>query len=513
MELTLSEIVALGTEILRRGELLRFSAGGESMYPSIRDGDVLTIKPVHPSLLRVGEVVFCKTASQAVAHRLVWAKRNGRGFFLLQGDRNMRPDPPVRADQIMGRVVELSRDGRIIRLDRPGRRLVGLAVAASSPIRPILYPVLRRAVGWLFRGPKLLPVEEVLLLLCRTDLTSREMDQIGKRLGQVDWDKLMLKATLHGVAPTVYLHLRRLRQPLPGDVRARLRHLYISNLLHNLRLKARLEEVVSLLNTKGVWPIPLKGVFWAEHLHGDIGLRPSSDIDLLVRRADLPLVMREVRRAGYEPLSQYPEKFIHELLRHQAFVRRDSPLDGVCLEIHWSFFPRLLREFDMSRVWRDSIPTRVGDLRILTLSPEHTLLYLAIALKLHAYIGLKLFADVCRFLRVEKRIEWDRLVEEAEENGQRVGLYYALKFARDLLGAVVPGKVLIELCPSLLQRLLVPLVLNRRTVLRPVRKRLRRAYWDLVRLVTADDPLAMMATLGRALLFHPEEVWARQQIF
>ncbi len=483
------------------------------MYPSIRDRDILIVRPVHPSELRIGEVVFYTTASKAVAHRLISARRGAAGrTFLLQGDRSVRPDPPIRGDQILGRVVEVSRKGRKIQLETSERRFSGLLWALTTSIRPLLYPFLRRARGAVSRQVEFLPIERLLLLLAKTGLEEREMDEMVRLVHLVDGEELIQKTILHGVAPAAYLHLKKLNRIIPEAILARFRQIYLSNLRHNLKLRAELRKIVSLLNGRGIEPIPLKGVFLAEHIHKDLGLRPSSDLDLLVRREDLPLVIRELHAAGYGPSSSYSERFIQRFLRHQAFVRRDSPSNGMCVEVHWNFFPRLLTEFDISRVWRNSISKRLGNARLLTLSPEDTLLYLAITLRLHGYIGLKLFADLCQLLRVEDRIDWDHVIREAENNQQRVGLYYALRFAKDLFAAEVPERITARLGPSPFHKGLISLILNQRKILRPVRGRLRKIHWDLVRLATMDHPLTILRILGRTLILHPEEVYARHRI-
>lgn len=513
MPLETSEIISLGAEILQRGDLLCFRAKGRSMYPFIREGDVLTVEPVNPSELRLGEIAFYRTASRGVAHRFIGtSRRNGKIRLVLQGDRSIRPDPPAEADWILGRVTEVSRNGRTVSLATPKRRLLAALWALSSPLRPLLYPVLRGTLRLARHPTEHSLVERILLLLARSEPEDGELSQLALGLRTTDWEQLVQKSILQGMAPRAYLHLRKLDEVVPRAVLSRFRRIYLLNLKHNLRLKSELERVTSLLNSRGVKPIPLKGVFLAEWLYGDLGLRPSSDLDLLVRRDELPVVRRELQRAGYESSGPYRRGFAEEFLRHEAFVRRSSPAEPLCIEIHWSFFPRLLADFDVSRVWQNSVPVQMGRLKFLTLSPEDTLLYLSITLKLHGYIGLKLFCDVHQLLEAESGIDWNSVTQAARENGQTVGLYYALRFTRDLLGTQVPESIMAELRPDVIQKAVVSLVLNERTVLRPVRSRLRRAYWDLVRLVTMDGFLTMPRTVARVVLFHPKEVWARHQM-
>jgi uncharacterized repeat protein (TIGR01451 family) len=95
---------AVARDLLRAGTAVSFEASGLSMLPEIQDGDVLHVAPVVASALRRHEIVLTEDNGQLRAHRLIVADVRG-DRFVTQGDASQEPDAPVRAHQILGRVV------------------------------------------------------------------------------------------------------------------------------------------------------------------------------------------------------------------------------------------------------------------------------------------------------------------------------------------------------------------------------------------------------------------------
>ena len=144
----------LAEEVFARSGRLRFTAGGRSMHPLIRDGDILTIEPVDPQRLRVGDVAFYRPSdSKVVVHRVVGKlSQNGRLVFLIRGDASDGPCEVVPAECILGRAVLLERNGRAVRLDRGPARLAGILWVKLSPWSRRAYLAVQRALRFLRRA-------------------------------------------------------------------------------------------------------------------------------------------------------------------------------------------------------------------------------------------------------------------------------------------------------------------------------------------------------------------------
>ncbi len=331
--------------------------------------------------------------------------------------------------------------------------------------------------------------ERLLLCCMRGRLDEEIRRQIVNLLEEkIDWESFLTQARDHGIAASAYLHFKQLDKGVSEGVKNRLRKMYLWNVTHNLKLWSALEQILRAFNQANIEAIPLKGIFLAEHLHGHIGSRSSSDLDLLVRKKDFPRAKNELARIGYIPtIRPYSRGFIGNFLRHQGFSKPESSHNRTYLEIHWNFYVKRPKEFDMSPVWKNATSISINDFRVLTLSLSDTLLHLAINLRLHGYLSLRLFGDLYALMaRYQEEIDWPYVIRQAERNGQRVGLYYALYFAKELLDAEIPTRILEEIKPGWFHNKLVYSLLNPGQILHPVRDSSVMIYWDLIKLLTTD---------------------------
>jgi len=107
-------LLDLTTQLLRDGKSVRFRAPGRSMYPTIREGEAITVEPILPSQIKVGDIILHRLDDSVIAHRVarIDRKQGGALRFILRSDTWGQYDEPVHADQIMGKVVSAERGGR-----------------------------------------------------------------------------------------------------------------------------------------------------------------------------------------------------------------------------------------------------------------------------------------------------------------------------------------------------------------------------------------------------------------
>ena len=135
IELTGANLCEIATEILSRGGSFQFKGHGWSMYPFIRDGAVITVSPVQPHCLRVGDVVLCNIQSVPVVHRIVAkGKLQGQADFRIRGDVFSGPGEELSSASVMGRVVKVQQRGWISRPDSFCWRWAGVAWVRLTPM-------------------------------------------------------------------------------------------------------------------------------------------------------------------------------------------------------------------------------------------------------------------------------------------------------------------------------------------------------------------------------------------
>jgi hypothetical protein len=94
-------------DLLGRGVSVRFQASGDSMHPSIRNGEHVHVAPVEWSSLRVGDVVLARARRGLTAHRLV---KVAAGAVTTRGDNAIARDAALPHDAILGRITHIERD-------------------------------------------------------------------------------------------------------------------------------------------------------------------------------------------------------------------------------------------------------------------------------------------------------------------------------------------------------------------------------------------------------------------
>jgi hypothetical protein len=95
-------------------------------------------------------------------------------------------------------------------------------------------------------------------------------------------------------------------------------------------------HLMAALGEAGIRSTPLKGPLLGETLYGDAGVRPSSDIDLLVAPEQLRAAVAVVRELGYEEPTDHVDRHDLPLLHFKLLhTRRELPPVELHWRVHW----------------------------------------------------------------------------------------------------------------------------------------------------------------------------------
>jgi signal peptidase len=122
----------ISTGLLQAGYSIEFRASGSSMYPTIKDGEMITVQPIEISKIKIGDIVLYRTQTGVIAHRVVHVKRPNQLF--LCGDASNSFDAPVMPQQILGKVISTIRAGRKILLDKKASSIVRILRARLTQL-------------------------------------------------------------------------------------------------------------------------------------------------------------------------------------------------------------------------------------------------------------------------------------------------------------------------------------------------------------------------------------------
>ncbi len=79
---------------------------GVSMEPKMHTGDMAVTREVNPENVEIGDIIRFRQRGMDVLHRVIEIQQvDGELVFITQGDNNGRPDEPVKAEDVEGRLV------------------------------------------------------------------------------------------------------------------------------------------------------------------------------------------------------------------------------------------------------------------------------------------------------------------------------------------------------------------------------------------------------------------------
>lgn len=332
------------------------------------------------------------------------------------------------------------------------------------------------------------PEDKLLYLCARTDIVSGGYAPLIRELlaGRIDWDYLYKKALTQNLAPLLYKTLSKIENApgiIPATVYRALQESYYSLTGLNLIYLGDFTKVINALKEGGVNLLAFKGLILGEMAYQDIGLRKSSDIDILIHKEDAVSADKLLRKLGYTAnyRIQGAQDIRYNRYRNSLlYLHQDKTAIPVHLYWHWINLvpadPSLMQTIDMPEVWSRAVKVTLPSITVSTFSLPHQLMYLSLHGLSHGFASLLLLCDIneliprapdsiggigappvtadvtgcasagCSILR--PALDWEALVRESRRFGLGKHLYYALFFCRELLDTPVPAQTLNALKPG-----------------------------------------------------------------
>ncbi len=188
-------------------------------------------------------------------------------------------------------------------------------------------------------------------------------------------------------------------------------------------------------------------------IYPDPSLRSFSDLDLMVREKDWPLIHRLLLEAGFqqveeEELSEHPPKLIPSAVLYE--IKYLHPGTGLRVEVHYDDVLNAgLAARDIEGFWRRALQVQIMGVEVHVLSLEDQLIHLCMHLHYHGYHRLSAFSDIAFLIRNHAdRLDWLRLLATVKTEEAQVGVYYTLYFLQEFLAVKVPPGVLSRLRPD-----------------------------------------------------------------
>jgi len=245
-------------------------------------------------------------------------------------------------------------------------------------------------------------------------------------------------AQRHGVQQLVYVALAASSAPIAAEQMPPLQQIHQLNLRKALLLSRELIRIVDHLSALGIETMPYKGLALAEAIYGDIALRQSGDIDLLIRRQDFCRVRDAVRDIGFTSHSHLSAAQERAHLKSGYEYSFDGAAGPNLLEVQWAVQPRFYSiDFDMDGIFERAVTVDVAGHAMKTPSPEDLFLVLSAHAAKHVWGRLIWLCDLARIMTLPN-LDWEWIASQANELGIARIMGITMVLANRLLGAAIP---------------------------------------------------------------------------
>lgn len=248
-------------------------------------------------------------------------------------------------------------------------------------------------------------------------VSGESSDRLRLLAARVRWRALFDLAERHGVQPLVYRALSRSEGMIPVPEMRMLAQLHETNVHRTMLLARALIHLVDRLASKGIEVLPYKGLALAESLYGDMALRQTGDIDLLIHAGELAKIREAVRELGYVPHSSLSAAQQRASLKSGYECVFDSQAGRNLLEVQWAILPSFYAiDFNQEHLFRRAVSVKVAGYWMKTPSAEDLFLVLCVHAAKHVWGRLIWLCDLARMM-VLPQLDWAWIAEQARELG------------------------------------------------------------------------------------------------
>lgn len=198
-----------------------------------------------------------------------------------------------------------------------------------------------------------------------------------------DWEYLMKIGQQTGLCGLLYTRLAKVELSNKSfiSIRNTLEKYYRLYQFNNMQILMGFESISSELINSNIAHIPLKGVDLISRLYDDPGLRPTSDIDLLIHIRHISKFTKTIESIGFSRL--YKKRWRDWAFQsHQIDMLKSK---GINVDLHqrlnkFRFFPKI----STRTCWKYAIQEKESS-SLYRLSNEHLLIHLVVHLYRHIY--------------------------------------------------------------------------------------------------------------------------------
>ncbi|MBD7970813.1 nucleotidyltransferase domain-containing protein [Paenibacillus gallinarum] len=257
---------------------------------------------------------------------------------------------------------------------------------------------------------------------------------------RIDWDKFLEIIDFHRIYPVMYMELSKLDLDLiPPFVMGKLKTKYRNNVMKMLQLCSEMEKVNKEFTDRGIRSIHLKGPVLAKKLYGDISLRTSKDLDILVQLEDVRKAEETLISLGYVT----DERLLNVWKWKSHHISYYHPLNRTEIELHWRINPES-SSASFNEVWERRSEIVFSSNPLYLLGNEDLLVYLVTHGARHGWMRLRWLIDIDRMIQREW-LDLNVLIKKFQNDGIDHLGGQAIILVSQLLSTPIPEELKVTL--------------------------------------------------------------------
>lgn len=246
---------------------------------------------------------------------------------------------------------------------------------------------------------------KLLLLLMKMDGDKSLLPNIDEIFTDIDWNLFLQLTKHHRVHPIIYVQLKKMdKKWIPQYMIEVLRRDYYKNTFQMLYLSREMEQISRLFTENDVRMLVLKGPVLAVDFYGDVSLRTSVDLDILVPLDDLNKVKEILLDIGYINEEYFSTELNAWKWRHHH-LDYVHPRNGIKLEVHWRLNPGPGKEPGFNELWERRRASSLTSYPVYYLGREDLFLFLVTHGARHGWSRLGWLLDIDKIVKQKPELE------------------------------------------------------------------------------------------------------------
>jgi len=286
---------------------------------------------------------------------------------------------------------------------------------------------------------------QLLLKSCRLNQDEKIRNQTESLLPKAeDWEIIYQLAVTHHLTPLIYHNIRKTGpfppQKLLEKMHNRVKLISTTNLLQ----ETKRNKILKALDQAKIRAIPIKGLVFSHMIYGQEMPRFICDLDVLIQREDILKADKLLKEAGF--VAQHNLAIVknwHNIFCCNHYYKKDALLKTYTVEVNWDLLPADQSKPGLiTNMWKRVSIAEVNGVQMLVLTPEDTLLYIAMEFirDMTKKVSLRSMCDIVNLLsRYKGKLDWDYIIGQCNKNKITAYLYFVIYFAKELFGVKVRG--------------------------------------------------------------------------